>query len=122
MTAAARESSFSVLCSRVEQPHHPMEPPRVSPSLRTELLVRLAVLAAAALLLGVAGAILLVGIVDPERLALYIGLLVAADVAVFIAFTAQQLRSVVLSPLREAVAAAEAIASGDLERRVPAAA
>lgn len=99
-----------------------MESPRVTPSLRTELLVRLAVLAAAALLLGVAGAMLLVGIVDPERLALYIGLLVAADVAVFIAFTAQQLRSVVLLPLREAVAAAEAIAGGDLDRRVPPAA
>ena len=79
-------------------------------------------LAAAALLLGVAGAMLLVGAVDPARLALYVGLLVAADVAVFIAFTAQQLRSVVVSPLRDAVAAAEAIASGDLDRRVPVAA
>lgn len=98
----------------------PPPPPHPPPSLRTELLVRLAVLAAAALLLGVVGAMLLVDVVDPERLALYVGLLVAADVAVFIAFTAQQLRTVVLSPLRDAIAAAESIAAGDLDRRVPA--
>lgn len=97
-----------------------MESSRAPASLRTELLVRLAVLAAAALLFGVAGVVLLVGVVDPQRLAVYVGLLVAADVGVFIAFAAQQLRAVVITPLRDAVAAAEAIAAGDLARRVPA--
>jgi signal transduction histidine kinase len=94
-------------------------PPRPAlPSLRTELLVNFAILAAAALCLAVASVMLLYDAADPARGALYISLLIAADVAVVVAFGAYQLRRLVIQPLREAAAAAEAIAGGDLRRRV----
>ena len=87
-------------------------------SLRTELLVTLGLLASAALVLGVASVVLLYGVLDPEYAALYIAVLVAADLCVLVAFVAYQVERVVLRPLRETIAATEAIAAGDLLRRV----
>jgi len=88
-------------------------------SLRTELLTTLAVLAAAALSLGIASVVMLYNTVDPERAPVYISLLVGADVFVVVAFAAYQVERIVLRPLREATNTAEAIAGGDLERRLP---
>ena len=88
------------------------------PSLRTELLLTLGLLAAAALVLGVASVILLYGVLDPEYAALYIAVLVAADLCVLVAFVAYQVERVVLRPLQDIITATEAIASGDLQRRV----
>jgi hypothetical protein len=48
----------------------------------------------------------------------YISVLVAADVCILVGYTAYQVDKVVLRPLREAMAAAEAIAAGDLARRL----
>ena len=98
----------------------PMPPPRPAPllSLRTELLATFAILAVAALVFAVASVVLLYDAADPARGALYICLLIAADVAVVVAFGAYKLRGLVLQPLRAAAAAAEAIADGDLRRRV----
>jgi two-component system, NtrC family, sensor kinase len=96
-------------------------PPSVSsplPSLRTELLATFAVLALAALVFAVASVVLLYDAADPARAALYICLLIAADVVVVVAFGAHKLRQLVLLPLRAAAAAAEAIADGDLRRRM----
>jgi signal transduction histidine kinase len=90
-------------------------------SLATELLATVAVLAAAALLLAVGGVVLLVGWLDPAQTALYLSLLIAADVGIFVVFGALQLQRLVLRPLRATVDAAEAIAAGDLARRVPSA-
>lgn len=87
-------------------------------SLRTELLLNLAVLAAAALTLGVASVVLLYDALDPNRAPIYISVLVAADVCVLVAYVAYQVEKVVLQPLRKAMDAAEAIATGDLERRL----
>jgi len=87
-------------------------------SLRTELLVTLGLLASAALVLGVASVVLLYGVLDPEYAALYIAVLVAADLCVLVAFVAYQVERVVLRPLRETIVATEAIAAGDLLRRV----
>src|SRR5204863_7228445 len=50
---------------------------------------------------------------------LYTSWLVAADVFVRVACPAYQLRHVMLRPIRGAMDAAEAIAAGDLDRRLP---
>ena len=90
-----------------------------APSLRTELLVTIAILAAAAVVVAAVGAVLLPSPPDGARGALYLGALVAGDVGVFVAFGAYQLRRLVTRPLDEAVAVTEAIAAGDLTRRLP---
>ena len=92
--------------------------PRVV-SLRTELLLNIALIAAAAMLLAVASVTLLYGVFDPNRGAIYISVLVAADVGVLVAYVAYQVERTVLRPLRQAMAAAESIAAGDLARRLP---
>ncbi|HET9013711.1 MAG TPA: ATP-binding protein [Gemmatimonadaceae bacterium] len=97
-----------------------MPRPGPLPSLRTELLVNFAILAVAALVFAVASVVLLYDTLEPARAVLYISLLIAADVAVVVAFGAYQLRRLVVQPLRRTAAAAEAIAAGDLGRRVEA--
>lgn len=87
-------------------------------SLRTELLLTLGLLAAAALVLGVASVVLLYGVLDPRYAAIYMSILVAADVSVLVGFIAVQVDRTVLRPLRDTIAATEAIAAGDLGRRV----
>jgi signal transduction histidine kinase len=62
--------------------------------------------------------VLLYGVLDPEYAAIYISVLVAADVCVLVAFVAFQVERVVLRPLRETITTTEAIANGDLQRRV----
>ena len=90
------------------------------PSLRTELLVNFALLAVSALVFAVASVVLLYDTLDPARAILYISLLIAADVAVVVAYGAVQLDRLIVQPLRRTAAAAEAIAAGDLGRRVEA--
>jgi two-component system NtrC family sensor kinase len=87
-------------------------------SLRTELLLSLALLAAAALAIAVASVLVLSATVEPDRAPLYTSFLVAANVFVLVAYVAYQVDRVVLRPLRDAMGAAEAIAAGDLERRL----
>jgi two-component system, NtrC family, sensor kinase len=87
-------------------------------SLRTELLFTLGILAAAALAIGVTSVVVLYGALDPSHAAAYISVLVAADVCVLVGFVAFQVERVVLKPVRDTVATAEAIAAGDLARRV----
>ena len=93
--------------------------PRPLPSLRTELLGNLAVLATAALMLAVASLLVFTGIAESTNAALWLTLLVLADVAIFVIFGGYLVRRLVLLPLNEIVAAAEAIAEGDLARRAP---
>jgi signal transduction histidine kinase len=92
----------------------------VKPSLRTELLLNLAILAATALALGVASVITLNEILPPARTVLVTVALIAADVGIFLGFVAFQVDRVVLRPLRNAMAATEAIAAGDTARRLDA--
>ena len=93
---------------------------RPLPSLRTELLLSLGVLAAAALLIAVVSVLLFVELVEARYGIAYISAVLAADIVVFVAFGAYQLRRLILAPVAETAAVAEAIAAGDLERRVPA--
>ena len=89
-------------------------------SLRTELLVSLAIISATALTLAVASVLVLYDVLAQEHAAVYISVLVGADVCVLVAFVAYHVDRVVVRPLRGAVAAAEAIADGDLARRLDA--
>jgi signal transduction histidine kinase len=89
------------------------------PSLRTELLATFTILALAALMFAVASVVLLYDAADPTRGALYICLLIAADVLVVVAFGAYKLRHLVLQPLSAAAGTAEEIADGDLHVRLP---
>lgn len=88
-------------------------------SLRAEMLLGLAVLGTAALSLAALNVVLLQDVVVSPHGTLYLAALVVLDVVVFVAFGAHRIRRLVLDPLDGVVAATEAIASGDLSRRVP---
>src|SRR5438552_6416658 len=89
-------------------------------SLRTELLVNLAMLTAASIVVAVFAVIALADFVGPTDGALFLSLIVILDLTVFVTFGAFKLQRLVIQPLRDVVVAAEAIAGGDLERRVEA--
>lgn len=89
-------------------------------SLRTELLVSLAIVSATALALAVASVLVLYDVLDQRYAPVYISILVAADVCILVAFVAYHVDKVVLRPLRRAIGTAEAIADGDLARRIDA--
>jgi two-component system NtrC family sensor kinase len=92
------------------------------PSLRTELVLNIAVLAGGALVLAVASALLApllgrgaVGIV-------FLGGLVVADLLIFIAFGRYLIARLITGPMDALVEVTEAVAGGELRRRAPAAA
>ena len=97
----------------------PVPARRTLPSLRNELLITFALLAAAAVVMAVAAAMLVFVDADSES-GTHLTLLIALDACVLIAFGAYQIRRLVTQPLEAAIAATEAIAAGDLSRRVPA--
>jgi len=92
------------------------------PSLRTELLVNLAFLAGAALLLG-AGTILLMQSLAPDltpgQAFPLVLLIVALDVGIFIVFGRYVVTRHVLRPVGRLMAAADAVAAGELAVRAP---
>lgn len=89
------------------------------PSLRTELLASIALLTFGGLVFAVGTVLIASAMILEAYSTLVITLLIVADVAVLVAFSSYQLRGLIIRPLDEAVATAEAIAAGDLERRVP---
>jgi two-component system, NtrC family, sensor kinase len=93
---------------------------RPLPSLRWELLGNLAVLATAALMLAVASLLVFTGIAESRNAAVWLTMLIIADVMIFVVFGGYLVRRLVIRPVDEIVAAAEAIAEGDLGRRAPA--
>ena len=95
-----------------------MRPLQPLPSLKTELLANIGVLALAALVLAVGSVILTDGMLGAARGTLYLSLIIGADVAIFVAFSAYKLRGLILRPLEQAVETAEAIAGGNLDRRL----
>lgn len=92
---------------------------RSRPSLRTELLLHFGLLAVVALAIAGVGILLFHRADQPNRQAFLLVTLIAADVAVFVVFGAYQLNRLFLLPLAETIPAIEAIAAGDLARRVP---
>ena len=88
-------------------------------SLKAEMILSLAVLSTAALSLAALNVIALRDLVVSRHGALYLALLIIADVVVFVAFGAYKVQGLVLDPIDRVVEATEAIANGDLTRRVP---
>src|SRR5689334_20124026 len=87
-------------------------------SLRTELLVSFAILTAAALMFALASVVMLYEYLDPAHDTLFVVTLTAVDVAIFVAFLAYLVQHHIITPLHRAVTTADAIAAGDLHRRV----
>ena len=91
---------------------------RPKPALRTELLFYLSFLAAAALLVGVATTVV-AGTIAPGEEFWMVMALVALEVGVFVVFGRHLVTRLVLRPLGQLTATADAVAAGDLEARAP---
>jgi two-component system, NtrC family, sensor kinase len=91
------------------------------PSLRRELLGGLSAVFAGALLIAVAGALIVVPMLPPAAAAAYLVLLVTADLAIFAWLATVLLRRRLLKPLDEVVGGVEAVADGAFDTRMPAA-
>ena len=87
-------------------------------SLRTELLVSFAILTAAALMFALTSVVMLYEYLDPAHATWFFVLLTTIDVAIFVAFLAYLVQHHIVTPLHRAMDTAEAIAAGDLHRRV----
>jgi len=92
------------------------------PSLRTELLINLAVLAAAALLLAIPTAIIAPSLGDGLHAAVLLGGMVVGDIAIMVVFGRYLLTRLVTRPLDALVTATAAVAAGEFSRRAPEAA
>jgi hypothetical protein len=95
---------------------------RAKPSLKTELLLQVALLAAGALVLAIVSALLVPLLGGGWLGAGLLALLVVADLLILITFGRYLLTRFVLGPLDALVAATEAVAAGELDRRAPEAA
>jgi two-component system NtrC family sensor kinase len=98
-----------------------MQTPRAAPSasLRTELLLRITVLAAGALALAIASALLAPMLGNGTTGAALLSALVVADLAIFVTFGRYLLARFVTRPIDALVSATEAVAQGELTRRAP---
>ncbi len=89
------------------------------PSLRTELLLNIAVLAGGALALAVMSA-LLAPLLGSGGLGLgFLGVLIILDIAIFIAFGRYLISRHIIRPIDGLVGVTESVADGDLARRAP---
>ncbi|HEX4629293.1 MAG TPA: ATP-binding protein [Gemmatimonadales bacterium] len=89
------------------------------PALRTELLFYVSFLAAAALLVGEATILVVSTYASPRAFVLVMLVVAALEVAIFFVFGRYLVTRLVLWPLDRVVAAADAVADGDLARRAP---
>jgi two-component system, NtrC family, sensor kinase len=96
----------------------PLPPPKAKPALRTELLFYLSFLAAFAILVGVATSLFALAVAPEQGVAMVI-VLAALEVGVFVLYGRSLVSRLVLRPLERVVAAADALADGDLEARAP---
>jgi signal transduction histidine kinase len=91
-------------------------PPKYA--LRTELLFYLTFLAAFAILVGVGTSLLTLAVAAERGVPMILGL-VAVEVGIFILYGRSLVNRLVLRPLDRVVAAADAVADGNLEARAP---
>ena len=89
------------------------------PALRTELLFYVSFLAAAALLIGEATILVVSTYTSPRTFVLVMLVVAALEVGIFVVFGRYLVTRLVLWPLDRVVAAADAVADGDLARRAP---
>ncbi len=88
------------------------------PPLRAELLFYLTFLAAFAILVGVATSLLALAIA-PDRGVVAIVVLIALEVGIFVLYGRTLVQRLILRPLGRVMAAADAVADGDLAARAP---
>jgi two-component system NtrC family sensor kinase len=101
-------------------PAEPIAPPAPLPALRREVFVTLALLCAGALLVAINGVALLLPLVgNLSQAAIWIFLLLVADITIFALIGRRLLRRKVLDPIDKLVSSAERIARGDTEARMP---
>ena len=126
--AAADASSVQPPMTTAATPARPVEgisaptepgPLKLRASLKTEMLLSLAVLGTAALSLAALNAVVLETLTLSKDGPIYLALLILADILIFVAFGAYKIQGLVLDPLDTVVETTEAIADGDLSRRVP---
>ena len=91
--------------------------PRPTPSLRTELLLNLAALAAGALVLGVVSAALAPLLGQGPLGFVLLTVLIAADIVIFVGFGRYLIARLVTTPMEALVEATHAVAAGELSRR-----
>ena len=91
---------------------------KAKPALRVELLFYLTVLAAFAILVGVATSLLALAIA-PERGVIAIVVLIAFEVGIFVLYGRSLVQRLVLRPLARVMETADAVADGDLAARAP---
>ncbi len=89
------------------------------PALRTELLFYASFLAAAALLVGEATILVVSTYVSPRAFVVVMLVVAVLEVGIFVVFGRYLVTRLVLWPLDRMVAAADAVADGDLARRAP---
>ena len=89
------------------------------PALRTELLFYVSFLAAAALLVGEATILVVSTYASPRAFVLVMLVVAALEGGIFVVFGRYLVTRLVLWPLDRVVAAADAVADGDLARRAP---
>jgi len=91
----------------------------LKPSLRTEMLLNLAVLAAGALVLAVFSAVLAPLLGQGLLRFVLLTVLIVADVAIFIGFGRYLVTRLVTEPMDTLVGATQAVAAGEMARRAP---
>lgn len=94
-------------------------PGHAAPSLRTELLLRITILAAGALVLAIVSALLAPMLGNGATGAALLSALVLADLAIFVFFGRYLLARFVTRPIDALVDSTEAVARGELSRRAP---
>jgi signal transduction histidine kinase len=98
-----------------------MSPPKKPlPSVRNELLTSIALVAFGALVFAVGTVLIATAMLwDSAMSSTLITLLIVADVVILVTLASHQVRGLIIKPLDEAVETSEAIAAGDLARRLP---
>ena len=91
------------------------------PTLRRELIGPFATLFAGALYLGILGIIVVIPRLPPTRIALYVGILLLVDVAIFAALAVVLLRKRLFVPIERMIAAVEEVSTGSPNAHLPAA-
>ncbi|MBX6332306.1 MAG: HAMP domain-containing protein [Gemmatimonadaceae bacterium] len=88
-------------------------------SLKAEMALSLAIMGTAALSLAAINVLIIESLPVNRFGTLFLGVLILGDVVIFVGFGAYKVQGLVLDPLDAVVATTEAIAAGDLTRRVP---
>lgn len=91
------------------------------PTLRRELLFPFSILFAGSLYIGILGIVAVIPRLPPARMALYVALLLLADVVVFSGLAIVLLRKRLFTPIEQMITGVEAVSTGQPNTQLPAA-